>query len=123
VPAVTHVDGTARLQTVTAESNGLLYELLAAFERETGVPVLLNTASTWRATRSWKRRRRHRLLSKIGNGLVGSGPFVVEKRNPELARQLARKHRELMAAQKKWRRRKRSWKPFDKAAVGACSSP
>ena len=44
VPAVTHVDGTARLQTLTRKRNGLFYELVSSFNAETGVPVLLNTS-------------------------------------------------------------------------------
>ncbi|MFC7387120.1 carbamoyltransferase family protein [Sphaerisporangium rhizosphaerae] len=44
VPAVTHVDGSARLQTVTAELNPKLHGLLTAFDKVTGVPVLLNTS-------------------------------------------------------------------------------
>jgi len=44
LPAVTHVDGTARVQTVTREANPRFYELLSAFGRLTGVPVLLNTS-------------------------------------------------------------------------------
>jgi carbamoyltransferase len=44
IPAVTHVDGSGRLQTVSRESNGLYWELIRAFERRTGVPVLLNTS-------------------------------------------------------------------------------
>lgn len=44
IPAVTHVDGTARLQTVTKEDNGGLYDLIKAFYEVTGVPVLLNTS-------------------------------------------------------------------------------
>lgn len=44
IPAVTHVDGTARVQTVTRESNPKFHRLLEAFGRETGVPVLLNTS-------------------------------------------------------------------------------
>jgi carbamoyltransferase len=42
--AVTHVDGTARIQTVTREQNSRYYDLIAAFERLTGVPILLNTS-------------------------------------------------------------------------------
>lgn len=42
--AVTHVNGTARLQTVTATSNGPLYDLLVAFRRRTGYGVLCNTS-------------------------------------------------------------------------------
>ncbi len=44
VPAVTHVDGTGRLQTVSRRTNPLYHALIAAFERKTGVPMLLNTS-------------------------------------------------------------------------------
>ncbi len=44
LPAITHVDGTARLQTVEAENTPLLHELLTRFEERTGTPVLLNTS-------------------------------------------------------------------------------
>jgi len=44
VPAVVHVDNTGRVQTVTKIAEPLLYELLRAFECETGVPILLNTS-------------------------------------------------------------------------------
>ena len=42
--AVTHVNGTARLQTVSSESNRSLYELLVAFKARTGFGVLCNTS-------------------------------------------------------------------------------
>jgi carbamoyltransferase len=42
--AVNHVDGTGRLQTVNREENPLYYELIQAFERKTGIPVVLNTS-------------------------------------------------------------------------------
>lgn len=44
IPAVTHVDGTARVQTVTEDFNGPFYNLVKAFGDKTGVPVLLNTS-------------------------------------------------------------------------------
>ncbi len=44
IPAVVHVDGTARVQTVTREENARLYDLLKAFDALTGVPVLINTS-------------------------------------------------------------------------------
>ncbi|MBN2492124.1 MAG: hypothetical protein JXQ29_14855 [Planctomycetes bacterium] len=44
VPAITHVDGSARVQTVRAEVQPLFHALIAAFARRTGVPVLLNTS-------------------------------------------------------------------------------
>jgi carbamoyltransferase len=42
--AITHEDGTGRVQTVTRDQNRLYYELIHAFERKTGTPVLLNTS-------------------------------------------------------------------------------
>jgi carbamoyltransferase len=42
--AVTHIDGTSRVQTVSAEQNPYLYKILDAFERRTRVPVLINTS-------------------------------------------------------------------------------
>jgi carbamoyltransferase len=44
IPSVTHVDNSARLQTVTRESNPLYYDLIVAFEKQTGVPVIINTS-------------------------------------------------------------------------------
>ncbi|MEU3861693.1 carbamoyltransferase C-terminal domain-containing protein [Streptomyces sp. NPDC028722] len=44
VPAITHVDGTARVQTLTPEANGAFYELVERFGELTSVPVVLNTS-------------------------------------------------------------------------------
>jgi len=44
IPAVTHVDGTARLQTIRQEWNPRYYEIIRRFGQATGVPVLLNTS-------------------------------------------------------------------------------
>jgi carbamoyltransferase len=44
IPAVVHVDGTARVQTVHRETNPRFHALIEAFARRTGVPVLLNTS-------------------------------------------------------------------------------
>jgi carbamoyltransferase len=44
IPAVTHVDYSARLQTVRREANPLYHDVLAAFLRKTGCPVLVNTS-------------------------------------------------------------------------------
>jgi carbamoyltransferase len=44
IPAVTHVDGSGRLQTVSRKTNPLYWQLIKAFDQETGVPVLLNTS-------------------------------------------------------------------------------
>jgi carbamoyltransferase len=44
IPAVTHVNGSGRLQTVTAAQNGRYYRLIDAFRELTGVPLVLNTS-------------------------------------------------------------------------------
>jgi len=44
VPAITHVDGSARFQTVTEESNTHIYKLIKEFEKITNVPMLINTS-------------------------------------------------------------------------------
>ncbi|MEE9288758.1 MAG: carbamoyltransferase [Bacteroidota bacterium] len=44
IPSVTHVDGSARLQTVNRDDNPLYYELIREFDRQTGCPVIINTS-------------------------------------------------------------------------------
>ncbi len=44
IPAVTHVDGTARIQTVSREENSLYYDLIQRFKDITGVPLIINTS-------------------------------------------------------------------------------
>jgi len=44
IPAVTHVDGSGRLQTISKDGNPLYHQLISAFEKKTGVPILLNTS-------------------------------------------------------------------------------
>jgi carbamoyltransferase len=44
LPSVTHVDGSARIQTVRRDQNPLYYDLLKTFERRTGCPVVVNTS-------------------------------------------------------------------------------
>jgi carbamoyltransferase len=44
LPAITHVDGSARVQTVTHETNSKFAQLLEAFYQATGCPILLNTS-------------------------------------------------------------------------------
>jgi len=44
IPAVRHVDNTARIQTINRDQHALYYDLLSAFKKKTGVPVLINTS-------------------------------------------------------------------------------
>jgi carbamoyltransferase len=86
VPAITHVDGTARLQTVGADDDPLLRNLLKGFEARTGVPILLNTSFNGKdepivetpreALAAFRRMPLHALAIP---------PFIVSKRvEPEL---------------------------------------
>jgi carbamoyltransferase len=44
IPAVTHVDGSGRLQTVHKKTNPRYYKLINQFKKKTGVPIILNTS-------------------------------------------------------------------------------
>jgi len=44
IPSVVHIDGTARVQTVTKKQNKWLYDLLTQLDKETGIGILLNTS-------------------------------------------------------------------------------
>lgn len=48
IPAVCHVDGSARLQTINQVENAVLYELLTAYEQLSGVPLLCNTSANYK---------------------------------------------------------------------------
>ena len=44
IPAVTHVDYSARIQTVTRDTNSRYYDLISKFKEKTGCPVIVNTS-------------------------------------------------------------------------------
>ncbi len=85
IPAVTHFDGTARIQTVNSKDNELLYKILTEFEKLTGVPVLLNTSFNLRG-RPIVRTPEEAFATFISSGidaLVLQG-YLVEKSGLEL---------------------------------------
>lgn len=47
IPAVVHVDGSARVQTVNSKDNPLLHELIVEFQRITGIPLIVNTSMNY----------------------------------------------------------------------------
>lgn len=80
IPAVTHVDGSARVQTVNAFTSPRFHALLEAFHRQTGVPVLVNTSFNVRgepivATPA----DAYRCFRNTHLDALVLGPFVVEK--------------------------------------------
>lgn len=80
MPAIVHVDGTVRLQTVTAGQNALFYRLLKEMERLKGVPCVLNTSFNIKgepivctpmdAVKCW---------SSTGIDALALGPYLLEK--------------------------------------------
>jgi carbamoyltransferase len=85
LPAVTHVDGTARAQTVDAAAEPLLAGLLDAFERRTGLPALVNTSlNTAGRPMVDTPREALELFGSAPVDLLAIGPFTV--RRAEIAR-------------------------------------
>jgi carbamoyltransferase len=80
IPAVTHVDGTGRLQTVRPDVNGRYYRLIHAFGQATGVPVLLNTSFNLKGEPIVNRPEEAlRTFSLSGMDALVLGDCVVEK--------------------------------------------
>jgi len=86
IPAVRHVDGTARVQTVARDSNPLYHDVLTAFGELTGVPVLVNTSFNTRG-RPIVCTPRDALETFWTSPLdaLAIGPFLVEKPAAEAA--------------------------------------
>jgi len=85
IPAMRHVDGTARIQTINRQQHSLYYDLIKAFQVRTGVPVLVNTSFNTRGEpivctprdAAWGRSSAHRILlwrSAQGSAGVGHRP-------------------------------------------------
>ncbi|MEZ4599056.1 MAG: carbamoyltransferase C-terminal domain-containing protein [Syntrophotaleaceae bacterium] len=83
IPAVRHVDGTARIQTINRRQNPLYYDLVQAFFRKTGVPVLVNTSFNTRGKPivCTPRDALECFWTSPLDALV-IGPFLVEKSTP-----------------------------------------
>ncbi len=82
IPAVTHVDGSARLQTVSREQNALFYDLISEFDRQTGCPVIINTSFNVRGEPivctpedAW------RCFMRTEMDCLVMGSFIVDKRD------------------------------------------
>jgi carbamoyltransferase len=80
IPAVTHVDNSARVQTVAAETNPLYHRLLRAFEARTGCPVIINTSFNVRGEPIvCTPADAVRCFLRTNMDVLAVGPFVLEK--------------------------------------------
>jgi carbamoyltransferase len=80
VPAITHVDGTARQQTVNQHTNPKYWGLIHAFERKTGVPVVLNTSFNENEPVVNTPEEGVSCFLRNDMDVLALGPFLVEKR-------------------------------------------
>jgi len=80
VPAVRHVDGTARIQTINRLQNPAYYDLLKAFAARSGVPVLINTSFNTRGEPVvCSPRDAVESFCSTPIDVLAIGPFIVEK--------------------------------------------
>jgi carbamoyltransferase len=81
IPAVVHVDGTARVQTVDPADEPLVAEMLAEFDRRTGLPVVVNTSlNTAGRPIVDTPREALELFGSAPVDLLAIGPFAVHRR-------------------------------------------
>jgi carbamoyltransferase len=81
IPAVTHVDGTGRLQTVVREANSRYHDLIARFGQATGVPVVLNTSFNLRGEPIVSTpQQAYSTFSRSGMDRLVLGNYVVTKK-------------------------------------------
>jgi carbamoyltransferase len=80
IPAVTHVDYSARIQTVDREDNPLYHDLLRAFEAQTGCPVLVNTSFNVRGEPIvCTPEDAYRCFMRTHIDTLALGPFLLDK--------------------------------------------
>ena len=81
LPAVTHVDGTGRLQTVDAEGNPLYHRLIMAFKKRTGIGMVLNTSFNENEPIVHTPEQAIDCFERTRMDALGIGSFWVEKDN------------------------------------------
>ena len=81
IPGVTHVDGTARIQTVTQEFNQSYYDLINEFYKLTGVPILLNTSFNCQEPIVETPEDAIRTFKKCGLDVLVIDNYIIRKKN------------------------------------------
>jgi carbamoyltransferase len=87
--AVNHVDDTGRLQTVTREENPIYYDLISAFERKTGIPVILNTSFNENEPIVCTPEEAIDCFQRTRMDVLAIGPFLLKKDSPGVTAQPA----------------------------------
>jgi carbamoyltransferase len=89
IPASTHVDGTARLQTVSRSSNLLYWKLLRAVGDRTGVPVVLNTSFNDNEPIVCRPEEALDCFQRTQMDVLVMGDLILEKKSPAIAKETA----------------------------------
>ena len=77
---MTHVDGTARLQTVSKDINLLFYNLITEFHKITGVPVLINTSMNVRGEPIVDTpEQAYNMIVKTDMDYIVMGDYIIKK--------------------------------------------
>ncbi|KAL7469084.1 hypothetical protein ACHAXS_009335 [Conticribra weissflogii] len=92
IPAVTHVDGSSRLQTVTPEAEPFYHRLISAFYKATGVPMVLNTSFNTLKSEPIVETPRNAIrsfLSSMGTiEMLFMGDYVIKRRPADIRKLL-----------------------------------
>jgi carbamoyltransferase len=87
--AVNHIDDTGRLQTVSREENPLYYDLISAFHRKTGIPVVLNTSFNENEPIVCTPEEAIDCFQRTRMDVLAIGPFIVTKPTADAEDKLA----------------------------------
>ena len=80
IPAVTHVDGTSRLQTISKNTNQLFYDLINEFYKITDVPVLINTSMNVRGEPIVNTpEQAYNMIIKTDMDYIVMGDYIIKK--------------------------------------------
>ena len=95
IPAVTHVDGSSRLQTVTIQSEPFYHQLISAFYKATGVPMVLNTSFNTLKSEPIVETPRNAIrsfLSSMGSiQMLVMGDYVIKRKEANVRKLLGEK--------------------------------
>ena len=82
IPSVTHVDHSARIQSISRKQNPLYYDLIREFDRRTGVPVIINTSFNVRGEPIvCSPDDAYRCFMRTQMDYLVAGPYLLDKRN------------------------------------------
>jgi carbamoyltransferase len=87
VPAITHVDGSARLQTVKREDHQFFYDLISEFDKKTGCPIIINTSFNVRGEPIvCSPQDAFSCFMRTDMDFLVMGPYLLDKKNMEPVR-------------------------------------